>query len=280
MSASARARLRAAAGVLATVLLAGAASAPQPLPLPPEGVPTAVPAPPVPPAPVPQVAGDDAASATEGEVARLSQLSQADAARRGAESSVRNAPGRQDVEVGGLRRCVDAVGESVFTDRRCDLLGAGDAPPDIAPPRVAPGRPISVRSCARSKADLLDGVRSALEGHDVNRVADYYDWAGMDGAEGYRLMDRLETFAKRPFVDAQLVSSAAARPMPDDDGSAGLLSRPFDPPGLPEPPVAPAPRPRPADLLRVDQMRSDRDAVAQVTYFRLRANAGCWWVAY
>jgi hypothetical protein len=107
----------------------------------------------------------------------------------------------------------------------------------------------------------------------------------MDGATGYRLMDRLEAMTRRPFIDAQLVSSARPRtPATGPGESAGLLSRPFDLPDgpLPAAPAPPAtpPRPPPADLLRVDQMRSDRDAGALVTWFRLRSNAGCWWVTY
>ena len=56
----------------------------------------------------------------------------------------------------------------------------------------------------------------------------------------------------------------------DDDGESG--------------PPRPAPRPQPkapsADLLRVDQMRGEQDFDSQVTYFRLRSNAGCWWLQF
>jgi hypothetical protein len=219
------------------------------------------------------------ASATADELARLARLAQEDGARHAAESSVRNAPGRTDIEVGGLRRCVDATGASVFTDRQCDSLGASDAPLGPALPSAGPARITSVRSCARSKVDLLEGVRNALEVHDVNRLADYYHWTGMDGATGYRLMDRLEAFTRRPFVDAQLVSSATPRPIePGDQDSVGLLTRPFDLPDTPSPLIPPPGRPRRVDLLRVDQMRSESDAAAQVTWFHLRANAGCWWI--
>jgi len=248
---------------------------------PPAGPPAAV----APAAVAPAAVGDasDASddSATTTEIARLARLSQEDRARSAA-SSVRNAPGRTDIEVGGLRRCVDATGASVFTDRACDSVGAAEAPPDVALPNVAAARITSVRSCARSKADLLEGVRNALEVHDVNRLADYYHWVGMDGDTGYRLMDRLEAFTRRPFVDAQLVASATPRPMDPgaDQGTMGLLTRPFDMPDTPSPLIPPPGRPHRVDLLRVDQMRSDSDAAAQVTWFHLRANAGCWWVTF
>jgi hypothetical protein len=277
---------------LATALAAAVATAPPPpaLPLPssPSSSPTTATAPAPAQAPIasPALAQPDAStSATVREVDRLARLAADDASRSAQETTVRNAPGRIDAEVGGLRRCVDASGASVFTDRACDSIAATDAPPEQPAPAHADARIISVRSCARSKSDLLDGVRNALAVHDVNRLADYYHWTGMDGTEGYRLMDRLETFAKRPFVDAQLVSSRAPRMMQDPDDSPGLLSRPFlaapfNPAfsdALSEPSVAPT---RPADLLRVDQMRSDKDAASQVTWFRLRSNAGCWWMQY
>ena len=217
-------------------------------------------------------------SATDREVARLAQLAADDAARQSREPSIRSAPGRESIETGGLRRCVDAAGSSVFTDRACDSINAIDAP-IVAPPAPIGPRVIAVRSCARSQEDLLDGVRNALEIHDVNRLADYYHWTGMDGAEGYRLMDRLDAFSKRPFVDARLVSSRAPPVVDAELGSPGLLSRGMDP-AASEPSAPRLPPARAADLLRVDQMRSDRDAAAEVTWFRLRPNAGCWWMQY
>ena len=184
------------------------------------------------------------------------------------------APGRQTAEVDGLRRCVDATGQAVFTDRRCDSMDAIDSLPVL--PRIRPpASAIPIRGCARTRRDLLDGVRTALEMRDPNRFSGYYDWSGMDGTQGYRLLDRLEALTKRPFIDARLVSSRAP-PVNDDEGGFGLLSRPFLGALSPEA----APRPPPADLLRIDQMRSATDGASQVTYFRLRANAGCWWLAY
>jgi hypothetical protein len=30
----------------------------------------------------------------------------------------------------------------------------------------------------------------------------------------------------------------------------------------------------------VEQMRNDQDLATQVTFFRLRSNAGCWWLQF
>jgi hypothetical protein len=215
------------------------------------------------------------ASATDAELQRLARARAADAARRATDdATIRSAPGRPVAEVGGLRRCVDATGQAVFTDRRCDSVDAIDSPPVL--PRIRPpASAIPIRGCARTRRDLLEGVRHALEMRDPNRFSGFYDWTGMDGTQGYRLLDRLEALTKRPFIDARLVSSRAP-PVNDDEGGFGLLSRPFFGDPRPEP-AAPPP---PADLLRIDQMRSATDGASQVTYFRLRANAGCWWLAY
>ena len=193
----------------------------------------------------------------------------------------------------GMRHCVGPDGVPIFTDRRCSDLGA--APRVVVPSMpggAMPVLPTRVHSCARNQTALLDGVRAALENHDVNRLADFYHWSGMGTTEGYRLMERLDAFSERQVVDVQLVREA--RPEEPED----LYSDRFDP--LPEPlPLPPAlgldeatspldpeaapppPRRRPlASMLRVDQMRSATDVGSTVTYFRLLTNAGCWWMRF
>lgn len=197
----------------------------------------------------------------------------------------------------GLHRCIDASGIAVFTDRPCDEMKATEAPAPSAGPAPAPII-VRTRTCARNQDDLLLGVRDALESHDPNRLAEYYHWSGMGNSEGYRLMERLGTFSARPLLDVQLVSSS------DPYSSMTTTSSPASPGGArhdlyagdadagadaadeeadPGPPRA-APRPQAkapsADLLRVDQMRGEQDFESQVTFFRLRSNAGCWWLQF
>lgn len=190
----------------------------------------------------------------------------------------------------GLRRCVDADGVAVFTDRRCDLMQAEPVKPPVAE-AAKPASFVRLRTCARSQDDLLAGVRGALESHDPNKLAEFYHWPGMGHAEGYRLMERLANFAERPLLDVQLVSSAEMRgpPSPFGRGDRGGWGRPGDAYADPrladadprfedaEPPAAPRNR---ADLLRVDQMRGEEDYESQVTWFHLRSNAGCWWLQF
>ena len=148
----------------------------------------------------------------------------------------------------GLRRCVGADGVPIFTDRRCeDLQAVERAAP--AQPADRADAPVRAPSCAHSQDDLLFGVRLALENHDPNQLAGFYHWTDMGNAQGYHLMDRLVALSERPLVDVQLIS-------PELTSSA------------------------PADLLRVDQMRGEKEIGALVTYFHLRSDAGCWWFQY
>jgi hypothetical protein len=175
----------------------------------------------------------------------------------------------------GINRCVGGDGGALFTDRACADMGATDAPPPDpvdAIPHFAP------RTCARTRSALLDGVRDALDARDPNRLASYYHWTGMGTRAAYSLMDRLYDFSQRPLVDVQLVRS---EPRPDPFDRAGEVP-PLWTPLLPPPEIEAAPplRPRPPVLVRVDQMRGNKDVAAEVTFFRLTSNAGCWWIQF
>ncbi|MEO8160324.1 MAG: hypothetical protein ABI588_02815 [Arenimonas sp.] len=200
-------------------------------------------------------------------------------------------------EAGGIRQCIGADGVPIFTDRRCeDLQATPYQPPPSASGSFLPPGQLRVRTCACNQDDLLAGVRAALENHDANRLADYYHWTGMGSTEGYRLMERLDSFSARPVVDVQLVRSANPEGDPAFDPYAQARTPTPEPPffdeeGLPLAPggnAAAAPAPEPATprrkphalLLRVDQMRSDHDAASTTTYFHLLTNAGCWWMRF
>ncbi|MFY2763576.1 DUF4124 domain-containing protein [Arenimonas sp. MALMAid1274] len=106
-----------------------------------------------------------------------------------------------------VRRCVDAQGNTVYTDRACAAM---DATPKEAPVSHAGAYSsgFAARGCARSPGQLLDGVRGALEARDVNRLANYYHWTGTGSGTARSLMDSLEAIAARPLVNAQLVYPA------------------------------------------------------------------------
>jgi hypothetical protein len=139
------------------------------------------------------------------------------------------APARAEV-----RRCVDVRGIAVYTDRPCETMQAAprEAPPDpSAGANITTG--FAVRGCARRPETLLNGVRGALEAHDVNRLANWYHWTGTGSGTARSLMDELEAIANRPLVSAELVypettvsgfAAPAFAPLGGEDG------RPVPPP--------------------------------------------------
>jgi hypothetical protein len=286
--------------IACTALVAAAAAAPVVTPAvavaPAPAVAATAPALPAPAAPAPPAAAAPAPPAPAGDYTSRS-LDPELVPEYDPASAPPPTPLADPTDEGGLRQCVGPDGVPIFTDRRCADLGATA---QVQPPGsfdAAAASPVRVRTCARTQAVLLDGVRAALESHDANRLADYYHWSGMDTAEGYRLMDRLDAFSARPVVDVQLVRDA---PPPSQDASYGSLyfdtpprlppSEPlFGPdgqalpgaaPGAPGAPAVPQRARRLASMLRVDQMRSDQDVAATVTYFHLLTNAGCWWMRF
>jgi hypothetical protein len=174
----------------------------------------------------------------------------------------------------GIHRCAGADGTAVFTDRSCEAVGAVAS---AAPSAGNASTRIFVRSCARTREALLNGLRDALDAQDANRVASYYHWTGMGNRAAYALMDRLQGFSERPLVDVQLMASAdLARDSAPPDAPRPWL-RAWPPFTEVEPP---APHATQLDLIRVDQMSSYNDASSQVTYFHLQPNAGCWWIRF
>lgn len=226
-----------------------------------------------PPAPEPQAAE----AAEQGFTEREAAAQQAEVPAAIPTKPASSAPGVGSIPSGALRRCISADGSTIFTDRRCQDLQALESSIDGGSYR--PGSMIRVRTCAHTRDDLLFGVRSALEAHDVNRFADYYNWTGMSSEEGYRVLERLDHFSERPLVDVQLTSGQRVEQVGLDDyfQDPEYAGDDADPLGQPAPPPRPRPAPR---LLRVDQMRGDRDYSSQTTYFRLLTNAGCWWLQF
>ena len=170
----------------------------------------------------------------------------------------------------GIQRCSGSDGSAVFTDRRCEDVGAS---PYIAPLTGNATTRVYVRSCARSREALLDGLRDALETQDANRVASYFHWTGMGNSAAYAVMDRLQKFSERPLMDIRLETSAE-RLQPAYGPPLGWS------PSLPPLEVAPIPPPPRPNLIRVDQARGYKDPASEVTYLHVLANAGCWWVRF
>jgi len=168
-----------------------------------------------------------------------------------------------------VRRCAMADGGSLYTDRRCEDLGASELLPS-AGAGGASGARLGRATCARSVQDLAYGLGNAIQSGDANQVAGLYDWAGMSTRAGYRVMERLAAIARRPLVDVQPGYAGGADGygygydlVEFDIVSGKSVSRPVRPPRL----VG----------LRVEQTLANGSTPSR-TLFGLRRSLGCWWV--
>ncbi len=166
-----------------------------------------------------------------------------------------------------VRQCVSSDGVLVYTDRKCEDIGASERPASQAVIGM-PGQRLSRGRCSRTVQDLVDALGSAIQSGDANKIAGVYDWAGMSTANGYRLMERLEAIAKRPLVDVQPMYSGGSNEYGDeiiesDDEGGAVVSKP----------------PRKPRLigLRVEQTLANGTTPSR-TVFGLRQHLGCWWV--
>lgn len=144
-----------------------------------------------------------------------------------------------------VRRCELPTGQTVYTDRRCDAIGAVErraAPPQA---RLRSHRP----GCARSLRDLHFEVAASIEAGDVNRLAGLYHWTGMGTRQAYDVMQRLQAIVDRPFVDLQPVYAG------DDPYPVGRAPIGF----------------------RIDQV-SARGSTPVRVGLGLRKHLDCWWI--
>lgn len=167
-----------------------------------------------------------------------------------------------------VRRCSAGDGTTVYTDRKCEDIGAIDRMYTPGISGISGTR--LYRGCSRSVQDLVYSLSSAIQSTDVNLLAGVYDWTGTSTSNGYRLMSRLEAIAKRPLVDVQPIYSGGQDPDSymdavefDEDGE--LVQRPVVKPRL--------------IGLRVEQTLSNGHTPSR-TAFGLRKNLGCWWVHF
>ncbi|MFC0677122.1 hypothetical protein ACFFGH_04535 [Lysobacter korlensis] len=150
-----------------------------------------------------------------------------------------------------VRRCVTPDAQVIYTDRRCDTLGAVEQAPRPDRPAVATYR----GGCARTLRDLVFEVGEAIAANDPNRLAGLYHWPGMSTRQAYAVVSRLETVARRPLVDIVPVMPGG----PAQSDYAQTTSR--------RAPVA----------LRIEQTLANGATPARAV-FGLQRHFGCWWL--
>jgi hypothetical protein len=148
-----------------------------------------------------------------------------------------------------VRQCTAADGSHLYTDRKCEDLGASEF---HAPPAASAGSAAGPRmTCARSVQDLAYALESAAGSGDANRIAALYDWAGMGSSTANRIMDRLQAAAARATVGVQTTQAGASADAPNAGGQ--LIG------------------------LRLEQVDANGHTPAHIN-FGIRRRMGCLWV--
>ncbi|TFZ47232.1 DUF4124 domain-containing protein [Stenotrophomonas maltophilia] len=166
-----------------------------------------------------------------------------------------------------LNRCTDAQGQSVYTDRPCDSLGARSRlPPPAATGNTLPRDTLGAR-CPRRLSELVEALRNGISGNDVNRLSSLYLWGAVSDAGAQRILGQLESLARRPLVDVVPVYPSQALPQSQDEGQS--------PAAQGSDPVASVAR-HPIGL-RLEQTLPGSAARAS-TVLGLRRQYGCFWI--
>jgi hypothetical protein len=178
-----------------------------------------------------------------------------------------------------INRCVDASGNTVFTDRDCSAHAARDMPRSGSAPGSATtaqgalwsgthgllsGRlPHPQSGCAADPAELAIRLRAALESRDVNQLSSLYHWPGASsrGADSV-LASLARTAAKGVYAVA--VEPVAAQGPATAMAMASAAA------------VAPPP-----GGLRVEHGPGGFEGYTpETTTFAMTRHMGCWWIRY
>lgn len=168
-----------------------------------------------------------------------------------------------------VQRCTTMSGETVYTDKRCEDIGAMDRLPQVTPGSSSGSGGIYRAGCSRTLSDLVYQITSAVENKDVNRLASVYQWTGVSNAAANSILDKLQAVVDRPLVDIVPV-----RPQPPpivdadgvviDDNSDGYY------------PQTAAPQ-RPVGL-RLEQTLKN-GSIPSRTVFGLHRSYNCFWIS-
>ncbi len=172
-----------------------------------------------------------------------------------------------------IHRCTDASGVSVFTDRRCEDLGAASRVPRPLPTIAGEAGDAPARThlgCPRKLSDLVQRIGAAIAAKDANDLAALYQWNGISDASANRLLDRMEGIVRRPLLDITPVLPAPD-PVVEADGT--ITDANTD--GF-YPQATPPQRRRPVGL-RLQQTLSNGTPTS--TVIGIRRSYDCFWIS-
>ena len=167
-----------------------------------------------------------------------------------------------------VQRCTTMAGETVYTDKRCEDIGAMDHLPSPATEATATASHLYRGGCSRTLSDLVSQISGAISAQDVNRLAGVYQWAGMSDQAANRILDRLDAVVQRPLVDIVPIRPAPP-PIVDDTGNVVDTNADGYYPQTTQ-------LPRPVGLRIVQTLKNS--ATPSETIFGLRRSYGCFWI--
>ncbi|MGH8062939.1 MAG: hypothetical protein ACREO7_13100 [Pseudoxanthomonas sp.] len=167
-----------------------------------------------------------------------------------------------------VQRCTSMSGETVYTDKHCEDIGAMDRLPRAAP-AGASGSSLYRSGCSRTLSDLVYQITAAIDNKDVNRLASIYQWTDVSNASANGILNRLEAIVQRPLVD---IVPLRPRPPPVVDENGIVVDGNSD--GYyPQTTI----RQRPVGL-RLEQTLANGSTPSQ-TVFGLRRSYNCFWIS-
>jgi hypothetical protein len=186
-----------------------------------------------------------------------------------------------------LNRCAGPGGDTVYTDRPCEAVGARERLPRSA---IASTYGLRRGGCARTLQELVYEITAAIDNRDVNRLGSVYHWVGQSPQSGYRILDQLQAIADRPLVDIVAMRASVVETASETPIAAATAALPSDTPMSTSAPLAddgsvtpidpPAARRvvrRPPVGLRLEQT-SGKGSTPARTVFGLRRHLDCWWI--
>jgi hypothetical protein len=183
-----------------------------------------------------------------------------------------------------LNRCNGPGGNTIYTDRPCETIGASERLPRAA---IAGGYGLRRGGCARNLQDLVYEITAAIDNRDVNRLGAVYHWVGQNSASGDRILDQLQAIVDRPLVDIvplRGVVTEAPAADPEAPPAATVVSPPPTSTATPttsgiDNQTLQAPRVirRPPVGLRLEQTLG-KGSTPSRTVLGLRRHLDCWWI--
>ncbi|CAD0361708.1 hypothetical protein CFBP7900_35750 [Xanthomonas hortorum pv. carotae] len=180
------------------------------------------------------------------------------------------------VQAQEIRRCVTPDGQTMFTDRRCEDVGAASRPPPAT--RTQGNTGLYRYGCPRRLSELVSLLQLAVDSRDVNRLSSLYLWSGQSDAAANQVLSRLEAIVQRPLLDIVPMYPQSETPTWEAEaGSTATAAPSLDGSAIDAPLPATPSRPRPWGLRLEQNLPSGTPARSVL---RLRRQYNCFWVTF